>query len=215
MAKTRKRDNTAIAAADPCTATWFDRSELEAKHAARDAFSGQWFVAHTSPGCEGVADRNLWRQGFVTFYPQVQVRRRRKMPNRDRYLVEQVLRPLFSRYIFVGLKAGQGLYTVNETSGISTVVYFDGAPLQVPQGVMDELMARTDSGGVVGSEDRVSRAPQFAPGQKVRMADNNPFAGLVAEISLDNGKEIMLWLDVLGGRRPLTVVPEAVGEILA
>lgn len=217
MAKLRKRNHTAIASADPCTATaerLAEMAAIEERRAARAAFNGRWYVVHTGPGQEGIAERDLWRQRFVTFYPQIRVRTTRKLPNRDLRRIEWVKRPLFSRYIFVGLEEGQGLYLVNEAAGVSTVVYFDGVPLVVPPPVMAELLTRADEAGLAGTEDRVSRRPQFAAGQMARMADCSPLAGLIAEISLDNGNEVMLWVELLGGRRQITVAPEAVGEIL-
>jgi transcription antitermination factor NusG len=172
----------------------------------------KWYAVMTAPRSEELANRNLRRAGYWTFYPHQRVKRKRKRANQNIYLVEWVNMPYYSRYIFAALKEGQGLYGVNECDGVSTVVYSGDRPLEVPHRVMDEIIAMGDSNGQVGAVDRVSRKP-FKPGQRVRFADNNPMSGLIAEISLDNGKEIGLWVDMLGGRRQVFVDPGVVAEI--
>jgi transcription antitermination factor NusG len=171
----------------------------------------KWYVVMTGPRAEELANRNLKQLGFHTFYPHERVRRRRKRANIDQYLVEWVNMPYYPRYMFLGLRDGEGLYGVNECDGVSTVVYSGDRPLEVPHAVMDELMAMGDSAGQVGAVDRVSRG-RFRPGQRVRF-DNGPMSGLIAEISLDNGKEVGLWVDMLGGRRQVFVDPGVVAEI--
>jgi transcription antitermination factor NusG len=110
------------------------------------------------------------------------------------------------------LRDGEGLYRVNEADGVSTVVYSGDKPLEVPHAVMDELMALGDGDGLVGAIDRVTRTP-YMPGRRVRFVDGNPMAGLIAQIALDTGKEIRLWVNMLGGRRQIVVNPSVVAEI--
>jgi transcription antitermination factor NusG len=172
----------------------------------------KWYAVMTAPRGEELANRNLKRLGFWTFYPHQRVRRRRKRANLDQYLVEWVNMPYYPRYMFLGLRDGEGLYGVNECDGVSTVVYSGDRPLEVPHAVMDEIIAVGDSNGLVGAVDRVSRAP-YSPGQVVRFQDSHPMAGLIAEISLDMGKEIRLWVSMLGGRRQIAVDPSVVAEI--
>jgi transcription antitermination factor NusG len=172
----------------------------------------RWYAVMTAPRAEELANRNLKRLGFWTFYPHQRVRRRRKRANLNQYLVEWVSMPYYSRYLFVALRDGQGLYGVNECDGVSTVVYSGDRPLEVPHPVMDELMALGDSAGLVGAVDRVSRA-MLKAGQRVRFVGNGPLSGLLAEIALDNGKEIRLWVELLGGRRQISVDPSMVAEI--
>jgi transcription antitermination factor NusG len=171
----------------------------------------KWYAVMTAPRAEELANRNLKRLGFWTFYPHQRVRRRRKRANLDQYLVEWVNMPYYSRYLFLGLRDGEGLYRVNECDGVSTVVYSGDRPLEIPHPVMDELMALGDSSGQVGAVDRVARAV-FNPGQRVRV-DRGPLEGLIAQIALDNGKEIRLWVELLGGRRQISVDPSMVAEI--
>lgn len=173
----------------------------------------RWYAVHTRPQSEAEADCNLRRQGYWTFYPFHRIRRRRKRPNTNVYTVEWVERPYFSRYVFVALRHDQeSLYGVNETDGVSTVVYCGPDPLVIPHSVMDELMDRADDKGLIGVLDNASR-PKLKPGQMVTFKDNSPLAGLVAQVAVDAGREIRVWLDVLGGRRRISVTPSAVAEI--
>jgi transcription antitermination factor NusG len=172
----------------------------------------RWYAVMTAPRAEELANRNLKRLGFWTFYPHQRVKRKRKRANLDQYLVEWVNMPYYPRYMFLGLRDGEGLYGVNECDGVSTVVYSGDRPLEVPHAVMDEIIAMGDSNGLVGAVDRVSRT-RFVPGQRVRFSDKSPMQGLLAEIALDNGTEIRLWVSMLGGRRQIAVDPSVVAEI--
>jgi transcription antitermination factor NusG len=172
----------------------------------------KWYAVMTAPRGEELANRNLRRAGYWTFYPHQRVRRRRKRANLEQYLVEWVNMPYYPRYLFLGLREGEGMYGVNELDGVSTIVYSGDRPLEVPHPVMDELMAMGDSNGQVGAVDRVSRA-MLKAGQRVRFVDNSPLSGLIAEIALDNGTEIRLWVSMLGGRRQIAVDPSVVAEI--
>lgn len=172
----------------------------------------QWFAVMTNPRCEETAARNLKRGGYYTFFPHERRRRRRKRANANSFIIEWVTRPYFNRYIFVALREGQGLYGVNEADGVSTVVYSGPDPLQIPIPVMDELMARGDKNGQVGAFDDVSRK-LFKPDQLVAFKDNSPLCGLLGQIAVDNGKEVSVWLTMLGVRRKVSVDPSVVAEI--
>jgi transcription antitermination factor NusG len=172
----------------------------------------KWYAVMTAPRGEELANRNLKRAGYFTFYPFYRVRRRRKRANVDQYLVEWIDMPYYSRYIFVGLRDGEGLYGVNEADGVATVVHNKAGPLEIPHSVMDELMSLGDSRGQVGTRDDAGRR-RFMPGQHVRISGKSPLDGLVAQIALDNGREIRVWLSMLGAKRQVIVDPQAVVEI--
>jgi transcription antitermination factor NusG len=172
----------------------------------------KWYAVMTAPRAEELANRNLKRLGFWTFYPHQRVRRRRKRANLDQYLVEWVNMPYYSRYLFLGLRPGEGLYRVNQADGVATVVYSGETPLEVPQPIMEQIIAMADDNGQVGTRDETGRR-RFVPGQYVRVLDKSPLEGLSAQIALDNGKEIRLWVSMLGGKRQVAVAPDAVAEI--
>ena len=172
----------------------------------------KWYAVMTTPCGEEIANRNLKRLGYMTFYPFQRVRRRRKRANLDKYVVEWINKPYFPGYLFLGLREGQGLYQANEAEGVSTIVYGNNAPLEIPTRVMDEIMANSQRDGLVGAVDTVSRK-LLKPGQLVQFQDNSPMSGLLAQIALDNGKEIKVWIKVLGANRLVAVDPSVVAEI--
>lgn len=174
----------------------------------------RWYAVMTNPRMEEVAARNLKRLGYWTFYPFKRVRKLRKRANVNAHIVEWVNRPYFSRYIFVALRhQGEGLYAANEADGVSTVVYLGDKPLCIPNPIMDELMDRANDDGVVGAPvDEVARKP-FQEGQLVGFKDNSPLCGLLGQIAVDDGKSVMVWLQLLGASRKVSVEPSAVAEI--
>lgn len=165
-----------------------------------------WLAVHVGPRMEAYASQHLRRQGYHVWYPFERIRRRKKLPNRDQFKIEWIEVPHFARYIFVALtKPGQSVYAINETDGVSTVVYCGSEPLPIPHRVMDELMARADKNGCVGAIDKVSRK-RFQAGQQVRFVETSPFAGLIAEIEQDAGSKTRVWLESF--KNPVEVDPD-------
>lgn len=177
-----------------------------------------WFAVHTRAQQELVADRNLRRKGYYTFFPFDRIRRRRKIAGQDRHVIEWIDVPYFSRYIFVGLFSPQqstGPINSEDVDGVSTVVRgLTGTPLRIPTPVIQELMTRgePDAPGLMRVVDLVERK-KFETGAMVQFRDNTPLAGLIAEVALDAGKEVRLFLDVLGARREISAAPSAIAEI--
>lgn len=175
--------------------------------------SPRWYAVHTGAGKERLANINLRRQGYFTFYPIQRIRRRRKMPNRITYTVETVEVPYFPRYLFVALRhPHESLYGVNETIGVSTVVYCGQEPLEIPHSVMDDLMDRADGSGAMGSVDRVARK-RFHPGTTIQFRDDSVFAHFIATVSVDKGTEVRVWVEFFGEKRELRVSPDIIADI--
>jgi transcription antitermination factor NusG len=172
----------------------------------------RWFAAMTAPRMENTAARNLKLAGINVFYPFIRVRKSRKRANTEAKRVVIVEEPYFPGYLFVGLKPHQAIYSVNMTDGIATVVYCGSDPLQIPDEVMTEIMARSDGAGQVASIDRLKRK-ELASGALVRFRDNTPLAGLIATVSVDAGNKIKVWCSHLGRISEITVSPESVAEI--
>jgi len=170
-----------------------------------------WYAVQTLPRAEATADQNLRRIGYHTFFPFQRVRRRRKRPNSTAYLVEWIEQPYFPRYIFVAFRglANESIGSVTDTVGVSAVVSCDDGPLEIPHAVMDELMARADENGMIGTYDAVARR-KYSSGQKVFFHNNAPLAGFVVEVAIDAGREVRVWLDMLGSRRQVSVSPQMI-----
>ena len=73
-----------------------------------------WFVAHTHPLKEIIAQQHLLEQGFEVYLPRF------KKIRRHARKVEEVLVPLFPRYIFIGMNMEVARWrSVNGTRGVS------------------------------------------------------------------------------------------------
>ena len=87
----------------------------------------EWLVAQTGPQAEAQADRHLRRQGFSVYLPRYL--RLRRHARRQ----EWVPRPLFPRYLFVGIDPARSRWrSIRSTFGISHLVCAGDRPLPVP-----------------------------------------------------------------------------------
>lgn len=173
-----------------------------------------WYAVHTFPRAEATADEHLRRGGYQTFFPFQRVRIRRRLPGANRFRVEWNNQPYFSRYIFAALvDETRDFHGIVEARGVSSVVGFGGEPIIIPHRVMDAIIALADDDGKVGDAiDRVSRA-RLKPGQRFRISTDHPLAGFVAQVSLDAGKDLRIWLKMLGSDREMTISPRAIGAL--
>jgi len=149
----------------------------------------QWCVANTHVNAEFSAARHLMRQGFSVYLPlykKLRTHARRR---------EWVSRPLFHRYLFVGIdEINQRWRAIRSTVGISHLVSFDGHPAPVSSDLIAELRAREDESGMV----KFSAAPLFKKGDSVKFLNGAlcDQAGIFECID-DKDRAIVL-LDLLG-----------------
>jgi transcriptional antiterminator RfaH len=178
-----------------------------------------WYPVYCGVAAEEVAAENLRLQGYAAFYPKIKVHHRRKRQNVKAFIEEQVERPYYPRYIFVGIRDGQdqGIMPINETQGVSTVVYFGERPLSIPGKYMNRLMLNADSDGIVARIDKRNKLERrlYQKHDLVRLSDESPFEGIIAMVSVDLGTEIKILLDLFGAQREVTIVPGHVAEVIA
>jgi transcriptional antiterminator RfaH len=155
----------------------------------------QWYVAHTQAHGETRALFNLKRQGFEAWLPRVW--RKRRHARR----AETVLRPLFSRYLFIHIDLEvEPWRPILSTFGISYVVGGDSGPHPIPDAVIDALMARTGPDGYfeLGAES-------FRSGDKVRILEG-PLAELEGIFQAASDDErVMILLRLMGREVRVTV----------
>jgi transcriptional antiterminator RfaH len=162
----------------------------------------RWYVVHTQPNSEVRADLNLRRQGFATYLPRYA--RRRSHARRQ----EVVKRPLFPRYLFVGIDLARDRWrAIHSTFGVNRLVLAGEEPLPVPEGVIDDIRAREDSDGLV-----VLGLPAgVGPGSRIRLVDGI-FAdakGVLERIADD--RRVAILLELLGREVRVFVSPASVG----
>ncbi len=148
-----------------------------------------WYAAHTQPQAELKALDNLRRQGYATYLPRY---RRWVRHARQRTLV---LRPLFPRYIFVGL---DGLTTrwrpILSTIGIAGLVCSGDRPVPVADEIVETLRERERQGAF----DESVPIRRLQPGDAVRITEQ-PFQELVGRfVEMADDERVYILLDLLG-----------------
>lgn len=152
-----------------------------------------WYVVHTLPFCETRAQTQIENQGFRTFLPKrlKTVRHARKLST--------VTAAFFPRYLFVVLDLTRDQWrSVNGTFGVASMVMQGDQPHPVPRGVVEMLIAATDSHGnlQIGKHLKIGGSIRVAVG---------PFADQLAVLDhIDGSGRIRVLLGMLG--RKVTVL---------
>lgn len=148
-----------------------------------------WYLVHTKPRKESLAEENLQRQGFEVYLPFITQQRRR----RGRWI--DVVEPLFPRYLFVHLELGLDNFAVIPyTKGVSSLVRFTDKPAVVPAEIIAALRQSEDT------DSGLHRAAKsvFKPGDKV-FIEQGPFAGMQAVFLAEKGADrVIILLSMLG-----------------
>ena len=163
-----------------------------------DADKSGWFVAQLRPHGLMQARRNLHRQGFETFSPEL-LDRQKRAGN-----ALQVRRPLFPGYIFVSFDPkSSGWTAINNTWGISRLILHDPRhPRALPASLMAGLRARCDE------NDIVTGIIDVEVGDQIRVL-SGPFAELVTSIDTLPDHERVGVLVELMGRKVRTSLPRS------
>jgi transcriptional antiterminator RfaH len=155
-----------------------------------DEPSPQWYLVHTKPLAEVVAQGNLERQGYRAYLPQLIQLTRRKERWSERVV------SLFPRYLFLHVDARlQSLRPVHSTIGVSGIVRFGMHFAVVDDAIIADLRARADpSTGL----HRLRAAARFTRGTRVRVTAG-PFCGISGIFDRAEGTErVTILLNLLG-----------------
>ena len=163
---------------------------------------------------EDWAAQNLRRQGYLTFYPHyMQWTKPRKTKPR------LLKKPYLTRYLFVAFdeaNPNHSFYAINNTFGVSTVVYCGYSALSIPKMIITEIMDRADENGRIflDTEDK----PPFPgkAGDWLKFREGSPLFGFITELRrVDNSGRLVVQLNqMLGSDRLVTVHRDDVGEII-
>ena len=157
----------------------------------------QWFLLQTKVKQEQRAAENLERQDVASFCPMIRVDKiswgRRS----------EVLDVLFPGYLFVQLgESSVSTTAVRSTRGVSHFVTSAGAPIKVPQGLVEQLRQR-----VTADADVVmSQLPKS--GAKMQVIDG-PFKGLNAVFTEPDGNNRAIVMVTLLSQQVKTSMPFA------
>jgi len=149
----------------------------------------RWYVVQTQPHGEAKAVWHLARQGFETYLPRYEKRRRHARR------VETVAAPLFPRYLFVAIDlASQRWRSIQSTIGVSRLVCNGEDPAALADGIIDGLRRREDGRGFV----QLERRPRFAIGEQVKIVDGIFASCLGLFDGISDGERVAVLLDLLG-----------------
>lgn len=164
-----------------------------------------WCVAHTQALKESIAQQNLLAQGFEVYLPKF------KKTRRHARKVDEVLAPLFPRYIFVGMDLETALWRgVNGARGVSKLLMFnETCPATVPLTVIEELKAQEDAAGVLPIGSIIT----FAKGDKVRILDGAFQDQIAVFAALDDVSRVQLLLNFLGREMKISMPVYAVERL--
>lgn len=149
----------------------------------------QWYVIYTRPREETIAEENLIRQGFQTYWPRY---RRRSSHARK---VQEVAASLFPRYLFARFSLKDaGWRVIRSTRGVAGLVSQGFDPTPIPAHFIEDIRSREDEGGFVV----LGRQIEFQKGQKIQLAAD-AFKGLeiIFEAQKDSERVVAL-LGLLG-----------------
>ena len=157
----------------------------------------QWFLLQTKVKQEQRAAENLERQDVVSFCPMIRV------DKISRGRRAEVLDVLFPGYLFVQLgESSVSTTAVRSTRGVSHFVTSAGAPIKVPQGLVDQLRQR-----VTADADMVmSQLPKS--GAKMQVIEG-PFKGLNAVFTEPDGNNRAIVMVTLLSQQVKTSMPFA------
>ena len=161
----------------------------------------RWYVAYTQPNAEWKAVAHLRRQGFEAYLPLCRAMRRHARRQ------EVVRRPLFPRYVFVGLDLSTDRWrAVNGTLGVSRLVSHGDRPAPLPDAVIAALRAGEDAEGLVSLTSLVL----FDPGARLRVLDG-AFAGQTGIYqTMTEAERVVLLFDLIGSQVRVAVPIHAV-----
>ena len=103
-------------------------------------FLEKWYVVHTKPRQEKLAEENLCRQGFHCFLPFA------KNPNKIRaHRVKSVVEPLFPRYLFIKVNTQtQSMAPVKSTQGVVNLVIFGNTLADISAEIIERIQKKVN-----------------------------------------------------------------------
>lgn len=148
-----------------------------------------WYVAYTQPNGEDKAVEHLTRQGYDAYLP----RYRRVIRHARRRTL--ALRPLFPRYLFVGLdRLTQRWRPIRSTCGVVGLVASGDEPVPVSVEIVENLRMQEDNGAF----DLLSPVQRLRAGDSVRVVEG-PFADLVGRLlGMADHERVYILLELLG-----------------
>jgi transcriptional antiterminator RfaH len=156
----------------------------------------RWYVAETHPQSETRALRHLARQGYAAYLPRYLKRRRHARRT------EAVRAPLFPGYLFVCMDVAKTRWrAIRSTIGVRHLICEGEKPVPVPAGVVEDIRAREDEGGLVP----VVPPPPFSAGEEVRVTHGAMRGQMGWFQRVADRDRVVILLSMLGRQIPFVV----------
>ena len=157
-----------------------------------------WYAVHTHASAETKATWHLEHQGFSVYLPQY-LKRRRHARRTD-----WIRAPLFPRYLFVWIDVfSERWQAIQSTIGVRHLLCSNGAPLEVPARIVEELKQRENDKGLIS----LSEQAPFAAGDRVQVTQG-ALIDRMGIFQCRSGQERAIVLLSLLGRDICVQVPE-------
>lgn len=155
-----------------------------------------WFVVHTHSMKEQVAEQHLRQQGFDVYLPRFKKMRRHARK------IEEVLVPLFPRYLFIEMDVESAHWrSINGTRGVSYLLQSDGLPAKIPEKIIKTLKEKEIVNGLVSIDSLAT----FIKGDKVRILKGAFKNQLATFETWDAKQRVQLLLTFLGRETKLSL----------
>jgi transcriptional antiterminator RfaH len=142
-----------------------------------------WYLIHSKPKDEKVAQENLERQGYETYLPLILGRAKR------RGKTVKSIQPMFPRYMFIHLSEQTDDWgPIRSTFGVSSLIRFGTAPAKVPETLINALKNNENSEGI----HEFTNKP-LSVGDKVLIVEG-PFEGYEATLFSQNSDDRVIVL---------------------
>lgn len=166
-----------------------------------------WYVVMTNAKYEPLVNNRLKADGFLTFWPHFTEEVRK---HRGRGLITK-LRSYFPRYLFVSPAPHQSLYQVNNTVGVATVLHGDDGPYLVPDEVVQTIRKKCNADGLLYDDHRPTPGARqlLKAGEEVTIKEG-PLAGFLALVTVDQGDQIKVEVEMFRGRVAAELRPDQV-----
>ena len=156
----------------------------------------KWFVIQIKPNSYELANRNLKRQEFETFFPKIRITKRIK----NKFIIKEVY--VFFGYVFVCFNPKLTDWSkINNTYGVSKILTFNGKPAEIDSDLVLELKNRYAFNKNILEHDNLQK------GDRIKI-NTGPFADLFAKVeSVERQNGIWVLLEFAGAMQKLKLAP--------
>jgi transcriptional antiterminator RfaH len=163
-----------------------------------------WYVIYTHAKSEMKAANHLMRQGFDAYLPIY--RKQRRHARR----VEQVLAPLFPRYIFVNLDISRVPWrAINSTVGVINIVSRAGRPAPMIDGIIEDIRAREYEDGLI----HLNTFQKFKKGDPIQISAGAMYDKIGIFDCADDSERVVVLLNLLGREVKVRLPAEAITAV--